>query len=148
MISDKKINKFEKGLEICAEAIKLFPKQEFFSINKAFFYRKLKKNKEALKIYKDLIEQFPGDDFIYKNLFELYCEMGKFKNALHVCPEDEDSFKYLCELCFKNKDYKTAIELFDQEDEKSIYCYKQAIRAERGLIKLGILKEGEIEQKL
>ncbi|MBT5740489.1 hypothetical protein HOI26_05330, partial [Candidatus Woesearchaeota archaeon] len=59
-----------------------------------------------------------------------------------------DAHRLLDNVEFSEKDYKTAIELFDQEDEKSIYCYKQAIRAERGLIKLGILKEGEIEQKL
>ncbi|MBI4141809.1 hypothetical protein HY484_02720 [Candidatus Woesearchaeota archaeon] len=78
-----------------------------------------------------------------------------FNISLELAPKDRtrvhsyrgDSYRLTGNTECAKADYETALTVFNGKTEKQAADYLGAIRAERGLKKLGLLKEGRIEQE-
>jgi len=121
---DKK--EYQNACHCFLKSIELNPQNYFAYNNLGLSFQKLDDNKKAEKNYKKAISINKNYTIAYDNLAQMYIQQGKFKKAekyltkaIEINPKDYCA-KFLYGIVAKNeKDYKKAIEMFNQVEQLS-----------------------------
>ena len=131
------------------------------SINRGFAFVLLERYGKAVADLTKAIEFNPQCPEVYNNRGFAFNSLGKFEEAvadftkaIQLDPQHSaasysnrgNSYRLTCENRLAEEDYRRALKIFNANPRKKSDDYRWAIRAERGLMKLGITTENPIEQ--
>jgi len=166
------LGKYIEAVDVLKKAIEISPNYIHAYNGLGHAYNLLGRFDEAVDVLKRAIEIDPkrvkaidpDSDVLYStsynNLGYAYNLLGRFdeavdvlKKAIRLNSEDTsayghigDSHRLLGKKKVAEEYYNKSLSLFEQKRDKTIFDYLRAIRAERGLIKIGAINQGEIEQ--
>jgi len=156
--------RFDEAVTDFTKAIDLSPERPEHYAGRGFAYNFLGRFDEAVTDLTRAIDIDPRKySSSYDNLGQALIGLGRYDeavaqitraigmgtgNEIAEYSKRGNAYRLMGDSKSAKDDYERAIALFEKKAEKEIDDYRFAIRAERGLLKLEVIKEGAIEQKV